>query len=511
MKRANFIGDIMKSKRSFYNIAFGFLSQLMTIAFGLVIPRLFLVNFGSEVNGFMSSITQIFVYLSIFEAGVGAATIQVLYKHIATDDKQGINSILSATSKYYKRTAGFYFLAVVTMSIIYPLFIKSEFGNATVFFVILLTGMGGVINFFFQAKFILLLTAEGKGYIVGNIVLITTIISNAIKIALIINGSNLILIQLFYFIGNLLQMILISVYIKKHYTWIDLNVKPNYAAISKKSSALIHQISGMVFANTDVLILTIFCGLKVVSVYVMYNLIFQMINGLISNINSGFVFVLGSVYNENRNKFMNLYNSYELYYLAIVFALYSITYILILPFMKLYTAGVTDINYIDIWLPVLFVIANLMSLARMPAGTVITIAGHFKETQYRSILESIINIVVSLICVNMIGIYGVLIGTIVALLYRTNDIIIYTNKHIFERSSLIAYKRWFINIVLLIAIVCIAIQLDISPNSYIDFTLTGLILLVTIVPIFFIVVSIFDIKSFKFAFGYLKKLMKIGG
>jgi len=499
----------MKARRGVYNITLGFVSQIVTIAFGILIPRLFIIKLGSEANGFMASIAQIFVYMSILEAGVGTAAIQALYKPIALNDKHSMNGILSATSKYYKKTGEYYFLVVVAMSIAYSLCIKPNIATLTVFLVILLTGMVGVINFFFQAKFKLLLTAEGKGYVISNIVMVVTVLTNIAKILLLIYGYNIILIQLSFFIINLLQVLMIWVYLKKNYKWIDLNVKPDFVAMSQKNSVLVHQISGMVFNNTDVLILTIFCGLKVVSVYVMYNLVFQMINSLVLNINSGALFILGSTYYENKKKFFDLYDSYELYYMAIVFALYSITYILILPFMKLYTAGITDINYINSSLPILFVSLNLLSFARWPAMNAINIAGHFRKTQYRSILESTINIVMSLICVNKFGIYGVLIGTISALLYRTNDIIIYTSKHILNRGSLITYKRWVINIVLFLSIVTIASKFNITPNSYVKFAITSVILLSIIVPIFFIAVSIFDIKSAKYTLNHVKKYFNL--
>ena len=41
---------------------------------------------------------------------------------------------------------------------------------------------------------------------------------------------------------------------------------------------------------------------------------------------------------------------------------------------------------------------------------------------------------------NLIGIYGVLLGTIIALLYRMNDIIIYANKKILNRSPWKTYR-----------------------------------------------------------------------
>ena len=495
----------MKGKRTFYNIAFGLLSQLLVMAFGLIIPRLFILSYGSEVNGFMSSIAQIFIYMTILEAGVGLASIQALYKPISADNKDEMNGILAATSKYYKKTGIYYLIGVIVMAIVYPIFIKSSISNINVFLVIFFTGLVGVVNFYYQAKFKTLLTAEGKSYIVTNATMIATTLSNLVKIALIYMGYNIVLIQLSFFVINLVQIIIINVYIKKNYKWIDLSVKPNYGAISQKNSVLVHQISAMVFSNTDVLILSIFCGLKVVSVYVVYNYVFAMITSLISNINTGVLFIFGSSYNEDRNKFLKLYNAYELYYVAIVFALYSIAYILVLPFMKLYTAGFTDANYINYWLPMLFVAVNLMSCARNPGLNAINIAGHFKKTQLKSIFESTINIVVSLICVKQFGIYGVLIGTIAALLYRTNDIIIYTNKYILKTNPLVTYKRWFVDIVLFLSVIFVVTKLDLLVNSYASFAITGVILSIIIIPLFFIVASIFDIKSFNYAFGYVKK------
>lgn len=494
----------MKARRSFYNIIFGLLSQILSISIGIIIPRFFILSFGSEVNGFMSSITQIFVYMSLLEAGVGTASIQALYKPISINDKDSINGILAATSKFYKRTGIYYLLSVIILSIAYPLCIKSNISYINIFLVILLTGLVNVAHFFTQAKFKLLLTAEGKSYVITNIGMIVNILINIAKIILILLGFNIVIVQLTYFIINIIQMFIVLYYMKKNYTWINLNVNPNYSAISQKNSVLIHQIAGMIFSNTDVVVLTIFCGLKVVSVYVMYNLIFQMINNAIFNIDSGVIFILGSVFNEDKNKFLNLYNSYELYYMGIVFALYTITYILILPFMKLYTVGITDINYIDYWLPILFAIVNLMSFARAPGSNAINIAGHFRKTQSRAILESMINIIISLICVRYIGIYGVLIGTICALFYRTNDIIIYVDKNILKRSSLITYKRWLTNIIIFISISIIVNKFNIFINSYFKLVISGIILGVIIIPIFIIVGSIFNIKTFSYTLNYIK-------
>ena len=73
-------GSILK--KSSYNLIFGFLGQFVTIAFGILLPRLVLVEYGSEVNGLLNSVTQIFAYFALLEAGIGGVTLQSLYKTV---------------------------------------------------------------------------------------------------------------------------------------------------------------------------------------------------------------------------------------------------------------------------------------------------------------------------------------------------------------------------------------------------------------------------------------------
>ena len=68
----------MKAKRSIYNIIFGVANQLVMIAVGILLPRLVLINLGSESNGLLNSVNQIFAYFALLEAGVGTATLQAL-------------------------------------------------------------------------------------------------------------------------------------------------------------------------------------------------------------------------------------------------------------------------------------------------------------------------------------------------------------------------------------------------------------------------------------------------
>lgn len=329
------------------------MGQVITIAMGIVIPRLVLVNLGSENNGLLSSITQALGYASLLEAGVGLASLQALYKPVAEKDRTSVNAILSATNLYYKRTGLVYLLLVILLAIIYPLIIKTTISYKIVSLVVLISGLPGVVNYYFQGKYKILLQAEGKTYIITNLTTIITILTSAGKIILLLLGFGVIAVQSLYLVLSLLQMTYIACYIRENYKWIDLSAKPAYNKLSQRNSVLAHQLSGTIFSNTDTVILSIFCGLSVVSVYSMYTMLFGMVGTLLSNLAGSITFALGQELGVDQKRYQKLQDSFELVYISLSFSLILVAYIYILPFLQIYTEGISDIDYIDRILPAL--------------------------------------------------------------------------------------------------------------------------------------------------------------
>lgn len=492
---------ISNLRKGSYNIIFGLLSQIITIALGIVIPRLFLVNYGSEVNGLLNSVSQIYVYMGLLEAGLGTITLQALYKPVGMCDRQSISSILSAADKYYKKVGIYYICGVFVLSFIYPIVVKSTIPFFTISAVIFMNGIANAVSFYFQAKYKILMQAEGKYYVLTNISLICHIFVSFSKIACIIAGLSVIAIQFVYMAFNFAQIFALSLFIKKNYPWVDLTAEPDIKALSQKNAAFIHQVSDMIFRNTDVIVLSVIptCGLMVVSVYTMYNMLLGMITTAINTLTSGVEFILGQTFNVDRKKYLVYHDIYEVYSMALIFALFSIAYIFILPFLSLYTAGVSDISYLDKLLPLLFVITLFLSAARRASAVAINYAKHFKQTQTRAIIEAVINISISIPAAYAYGIYGVLFGTIAALLYRTNDMIVYANHVILHRSCLSTYKRWIINTLLFITIVFLKQTwiLSITLNSYLSIVLWAVIGSLVIVPTYIVIASLVDLKVFK--------------
>ena len=71
-----------KGKKILKIFGYGVISQVITLLLGIIIPKLMIVSYGSEVNGLLSSIRQVFVYVALLEAGIGTASLQALYAPI---------------------------------------------------------------------------------------------------------------------------------------------------------------------------------------------------------------------------------------------------------------------------------------------------------------------------------------------------------------------------------------------------------------------------------------------
>ena len=466
------------------NVFWAIWSQLLVFAVGLIVPRFILTSYGSEVNGLLTTVTQIFTYVGLLEAGIGNASLNALYRPLADSDQYKASDIFSATQKYFRKVTLIYLICIVAVSFIYPLCISCELSYIQVFLIIFFQGLSGAVTFFFVAAYRQVLAADGRNYIVSNINLVIYIMTSAVKIALMGLGFDVVMLQGGYLLVHCCQILVFVVYMRKHYPWLERHNDPDMKALSQRSAFLVHEISGTIFSSTDAFVLSTFCNLMVTSIYSVYNMVFVALNSLINALNGGLHYILGQNYGKGREHYIAIHDAYDSLYMAVVFSLFSVAYVLIGPFVNIYTKGVNDIEYVDYMLPILFVSIQLLSCGRATSARLINIAGHAKATQMRSLLEAAINLTVSIALSNVIGIYGVLLGTIIALLYRSNDIIIYANRKILNRSPWKTYSKFLSNLAVFGCIVLI----ERVTRSYIQ-NLCSSIAMFTVCGVIFTLIS----------------------
>lgn len=484
-------------KKFILNIFSPIITYGSILLLNIVVSRLILVGYGSETNGLLSSVNQIFGYLALLEAGIGTATITALYKPVADNDKQETGVVLAASRSYYRKSAVWYFICVVVASFVWPLVIETEIPYMTICFFILLQGASGVIAYCYTSTINNYLYASGKNYINNYVHIVVSVLTYAAKILICYLHTDIIFISVSAVGINLLKCVFYNLYIKKYYPEAFKQKKGDTKLLKQRNSFLIHEISSVIFSSTDTIIISIFCGLSEASIYAVYSMVFNAVTSLVGQVFNGTVYILGDSYAKDKDNYKHIHDGYNSIYICVVFIIFTVAFLLTLPFISLYTKGVTDADYLNPNLPILFVLIQLLSSCRVVANNLIKISLHAKQTINRTIIEAVINLVVSLALVQFIGIYGVLIGTIIALLYRTNDFILYANRKILKRSPLKEYKLYLANFIIFALFVIISRSYVIKACSYLQLIGVAFVVFVIVAIVYMIVNIVINYKDLK--------------
>jgi len=170
----------------------------------------------------------------------------------------------------------------------------------------------------------------------------------------------------------------------------------------------------------------------------------------------------------------------------LVCATMSICNLLILPFVTLYTSGINDVRYIDKWLPILFCSVQILTWVRYASGNLTSLAGYAKKMGNVSIIEAIINLGTTIVLTNIFGIRGALCGTIIALLYKSNYLLLFVNRKILVRSATHSYKICLSNVLLFFVIAYLGKYINLTVSSYLNFFKYAVIISLILYPAFYL-------------------------
>lgn len=487
----------MRSKRAIYNILSNFTLQIIIVIYGFIVPKIIISQFGSNVNGLISSITHFLGYIVLLESGFGPVVKSILYKPISKKDKPEIENILATSERFFKNIAKIFLLYIIILSFAYPLFINKEFDFVFTFSLILIISISSFAEYFFGMTYNLYLQANQKNYIVSLIQIILYIANIVVIFVLVKFNASVHVIKLATCLVFTLRPLFQNYYVKKKYNISLKKANSNYK-IPQKWDGLVQHIAYVIHCNTDVTVLTIFCNLIEVSVYSVYYLVVKGIKSLIQSFCSGIDASFGDMLAKNEHEQLNKnFELYEVLYNTLCTIIYSCTAVLIVSFVSVYTRNIIDANYVRYTFGFLLVLGEYIWAIRLPYSSITLAAGHFKETKVGSWVEAIVNIVVSIILVGKYGIIGVAIGTCVAMFIRTLEYVYHVNKYILKRSIFLSVKKHLL-IILETAIIFVVSQnityMDVS--SYIKWGLNAILVFVYSTIIVIAINSIFYGKSY---------------
>ena len=390
---------------------------------------------------------------------------------------------------------------------VYPLIAKQNFGFLYTATLIAAMSISLFAQYYFGIVYRLLLTADQSGYISFNAQTITLLLNTFACFALIQSGASIQVIKLTTTLIYLMRPVALAWYVMRHYS---LNKKIKYVGepIKQKWSGVAQHVAAVVLDSTDTIVLTIFASLSAVSIYSVYYLVISGVKQLFLSMTNGIQALLGELWaKQELGTLNNTFSWTEWIIHTGTTYVFCCTALLIVPFMKVYTHGINDANYIQPLFALLITVANAGHCLRLPYNLMILAGGHFKQTQSNYIVAAVLNIVISILMVQHFGLIGVAIGTLIAMMYQTIWMATYVSKNLINWPIKNFIKQFAIDIITAIMMYTATKWIYLSSISY----LSWVIMAIKIAAISAIVVALINLVFYHDKIMKLPRMLKKKG
>lgn len=497
-------------ERTATNALFNYAFQLSTMFVGVLARYFFIIYLGKDYLGVNSLFSNVLGILAISELGIGTAFGYALYKPLANNDKEIIKSIMVLFKKLYFIIGGFIFFMGILMIPLLPYIINNTTGlkNITIYYVVFLVDT--CLGYFVSYNTILLLSDQ-KEYKLKKIqIAFTFLIAIAQTLTLVITKN-----YLWYLITGVIVRFcthLCNRYVaNKEYPYIvkepskkissdDLNpIKKNIKAL------LVHKIAEAGVYQTDNIIISSFINLEMTGIVSNYTLISKYAETLLTILLSSAIPSIGNyIETENSVTRYDFYKKYRLlsYWLH---GWVSLGFVFLsTPVIELILGNDYSINnYAVVFMGLILFIKG----EGTPMFNYKVAAGMYDDDKKYALWGTVINLVVSIVAVNIIGVSGVFFGTLIFGIYSvtTRCYVVYKKAFNCKWSNIlngsIKYILYYI-ISACICLVCVNL-VNMSPL----FNLLIKLLILIIVPNLVFVAMEFKTVEFKFYINMIVKFL----
>ena len=412
------------------NLIIAIIYELIAIIYGFILPRLILEQFGSEVNGLMQSITQFLGIIGFLDMGVGQVVRSALYGPLEKRDNDQLSRIMVSGGRFYRKIAYALIGYVAVLIIAYPILVDESFDWMFTAGMIVILSIGSFAQYYFGVIQEQLIHADQKSYLTYSVQILCYLFNMAVCVCMIRLNCSIHAVKLATAIIFLIKPLFYAWHIRKHYN-INWRITYDNEPIKQKWHGVAQHISAVVLDGTDSIVLTLFSTLSNVSVYSVYYMVVKSLNGFYQSAVVGVQSAAGAVWaRQDQNEIKRMFSTVEVCLHLVTVFLFCCTGFLIVPFIQVYTNGLTDADYIQPMFALLLVLAYGIRCLRTPYNIWILAAGHFKQSQRCHIFAAALNLVISVVAVSRWGLIGIAIGTLIAMCYQTTWMMIYATKNL---------------------------------------------------------------------------------
>lgn len=430
------------TKRSAF---WGTINKFITLLLPYLIRTVMIKTLGADYLGLNSLFSSILQVLNLTELGFSSAIVYSMYKPVAEKDNETLCALLNLYRKIY-RYIGLIILGVGLLLVPFlPYLIKGETPvDVSVYVIYIVYLLNTVISYLLFAYKSAIPSAMQRNDMISNVGTITQSGMYLFQIVVLILVKNYYAYIIFLPISTVANNIIMSVWVDKAYP--ELRCR---GTVSKEIKAEIKtKVSGLMISKVcqttrnalDSICVSAFLGLTATT---MYNNYYFVINALVGFLqvflNSMQAGIGNSMVVEGKEKNYSDMTKFNFLYMWISGWCTVCLLCLYQPF--------TEISYgKEMLFPYYIVIAFAAYFYSLKMGDIRSLyvagAGLWWENRFRSIAESIANVVLNIVLVQIWGVFGIVVATMISLVvinFGFGSQIIF--KHYFQNGKLGEFFR----------------------------------------------------------------------
>ena len=446
------------------------LSYFIQTIIGFLVRKVFIDKLGVIFLGYNAVFTNILTLLNLSELGIGISANAFLYKSLAEDDKETTVAIFNTLHKLYKMVCVIIILIGIIIAFFIPIMISNPQHSYTQIYIYYVLVLLSTIFSYMMADRKTVVSANQENYIVS----LTDCISYAtISIAQII---------ILNIIKQFLSSLIIYAYTKRKYSY--LNNKNNELKeqeikndIKKEmKNIFVSKVGGIIFHGTDNIIISSILGTIQAGLISNYTMITNILQNIIAQFFGAMQSTLGNIIHKKTSKIPESSIYIYLYYISFIMGIFAMMGIIkILPAIIVNVFGIELILSQNI-ATILGINCLLLTLLQVP-NQIFAIHKLYRFDKVIVGISAILNIIISIILVYIIGMEGVLIGTLITLLIYLISRSYIIKKHVYNDFNYkdLVLKLGLITIVYL-ALFNIPILFDYKSNMLYSILINSVIL-----------------------------------
>ena len=435
----------MRTKNSILNFLTSIFPFVVFVALGFLKIRVWQSSLDQNIYALNQLFFQLFAYLSIAEAGIGALVQKEYYKLLIDDDRDMICKYYTVSKKMLRNVC----YVIMGAGLILSFFLKylakdntlTQIYMQEVFILFLAKSL--VEYFMFSPRFVL--TADQKLYKINFQMYFYKILETLMEISLIYVGMSYVSVLCFSILLRIIMNLRLNKIVFREYPWLHTVSDTNGLKIEGMKHVFIYKIVSSIQDNIGALLISAFVNPISVIIYSNYKYITKYVNDFIYQLGTALTSSLGNLlYGENNEEG---YHTYEMintmFYFMATFLTITVGYC-IDSFIVIWVGKNKVLDSISLYC-LLFVFFH--TIARRPQYILKDVFALYKELQLISIAEAVVTLVMSYVLVVRLGIKGILIAAVLATLL-TNfwyfPITLY--KKIFSRFPILDFSKYLFSV-----------------------------------------------------------------